>query len=847
MAGDRLIDGCAAGQVREIMLELDQIVLLTVSIASFALGLVVYQRAPDRVWNRIFTVHAGAVGGWVFINYLMQSASSVTEAAVWLRLTHPVVAVVICSCLDLAWVFPERIRPTPWLQRALLYTAGLIFSLVALAPNLFASIELTQGTVIVQYGWPFMAFGVFTVATLGYADWVLLKKSQHLIGLQRLQVDYVLIGLVVGQTMALVTMVILPLIWQNTYYSRWGSASYIFVIVAMAYAIGKHHIVKPRTVLYRVSTYLVTALGVVGVIMGAVIAVERLVPQPPFPEVWSYLVAGIIMGMIVVPVHHYIRTYLDRMLLSQRQREDSFQQASDAILRTLDANELLEFLSGMIWNTLRPTQVSVFMKDGGSDSFVLRSCLTAADNGGGQHLPEQLPGAHILLQAVSGSHHLLRRDDVFRFHSLDEAQQVARAMKELDTEVLAPLVWEDELVGMVCIGGRVSEEIYEAEELDMLRNVMPQVSLALRNAQLYAEMAQMREYSETILREMESGVIVVDADEEVVMYNPAAQRILGIPREQIVGHTLVGLPENIADCLHKALNNSHMRSGYRFEIEKDDGKIVPIACSTSAWGGPTDAREGAVAVISDLTMAHVLEQERQRAEHLALIRVLSAGMAHEIRNPMVAIRTFAELLPRRWDDPEFRSDFLVTAQQEIERIDQLLSQLLMLSKPAAAATNTVDINRVCEGVVRAMSARAESEQLQLHADLNTVDGQPVGDESRLHQALTNLVANAVDAEPEGGEVKVSTSQMVDAEGEPCVVIRVYNAGSYIPPGHTEQIFEPFYSDRPGGTGLGLAICRSIIQEHNGSISVRSARDSGTEFVVQLPIKTDANSTNTGEE
>jgi len=832
-----------------MMLELDQIVLLTVSVASFGLGLVVYQRAPDRVWNRIFTVHAVAVGVWVFINYLLQSASSVTEAALWLRLTHPVVAVVICSCLDLAWVFPERIRPTPWLQRVLLYTAGLIFSLVALAPNLFTSIELTQGTVIVQYGWPFVIFGVFTMATLGYADWVLLKKSQHLTGLQQLQVDYVLYGLVVGQTIALVTMVILPLVWQNTYYSRWGSASFICVIVAMAYAIAKHHIVKPQTALYRLGTYLLTAMGVAGVIMGMVIVVERLVPQLRFPEVWNYLfvIAGIIMGMIAVPIHHYIRAYLDRMLLSQRQREDSAQQASDAILRTLDANELLEFLSGMVWNTLRPTQVSVFMKDGGSDSFVLRSCLTAADNGGGQHLPEQLPGAHILLQAASGSHHLLHRDEVFRFHSLDEAQQVARAMEELDTELLAPLVWEDELVGMVCIGGRVSEEIYEAEDLDILRNIMPQVSLALRNAQLYAEMARMKEYSETILREMESGVIVVDADEEVVMYNPAAQRILGIPREQIVGHTLVGLPENIANCLHKALNNSRMRSGYRFEIEKDDGEIVPVACSTSAWGGATDAREGAVAVISDLTMAHELEQERQRAEHLALIRVLSAGMAHEIRNPMVAIRTFAELLPRRWDDPEFRSDFLVTAQQEIERIDQLLSQLLMLSKPAAAATDTVDINGVCEGVVRAMSARAESEQIRLHADLNLVDGQPIGDESRLHQALTNLVANALDAEPEGGEVKVSTTQMVDADGETWVVIRVYNAGSYIPPGHTEQIFEPFYSDKPGGTGLGLAICQSIIQEHNGSISMRSAPDSGTEFVVQLPLETDVDSTDSGEE
>ncbi len=486
------------------------------------------------------------------------------------------------------------------------------------------------------------------------------------------------------------------------------------------------------------------------------------------------------------------------------------------------------------------------MKDGSAGQFIRRSEHFAAENGTPVNCPESLSPQHILVQAVSASRNLLHRAQIFRFHSLAEAQPIAAAMEEIDTQLLAPMLWEDELVGLVCIGEKQSGEMYEAEELETLRNMMPQASLALRNAQLYAEVVQVKEYNENILRQMESGVIAVDAQENVVLCNPAAERILGLSRDEVIDHKLELLPENIADCLRPALTGYHPRSGYRFDIQKPDGQRVPVACSTSTWGGSPGSPEGALAVISDLTIVEELEQERQEAERLALIRVLSAGMAHEIRNPMVAIRTFAELLPTHWDDAEFRSDFLITAQDEIHRIEQLLTQLLMLSKPADAVTEEIDVSVLCEGVVRAMSARAQSQQIALSAALVPISYQPIGDEGRLHQAILNLITNAVEAEPQGGQVKVTTEEGPDAEGNPRVVIRVYNSASYIPPSQIEQIFRPFYSQKPGGTGLGLAICQTIIEEHGGTIQVRSAPSDGTEFIVELPIKTEADSVDNGD-
>ena len=821
-------------------------VLLAVSVIFIGLAVIVYHRAPDRVWNRIFAVHAFTVSGWVILNYLIQSAASAADATMWLRLTHPVVAIAICSGLDLAWVFPERIKAAPWAQRVVLYTTGLIVSTVALAPNLYTSVELAQGTVLVIYGWPFIVFGLFTMTITLWADAVLLRKVQPLTGLQRVQVIYMLIGLLIGQVGAIVTMVVLPLVWQNTYFSRWGPASYVFIISGMAYAIAKHHIVKPKVALYRTTAYLLTGAGVAGLFALAIIFAESAFAVHNIPTVLAYVVTGIVMGIIVVPVHLYIRQALDRTFLPQNQLEESFRHASDAILRTLDADQLPEFLSDTILSMFRPTQVSVFMKDGSAGQFIRRSEHFAAENGTPVNCPESLSPQHILVQAVSASRNLLHRAQIFRFHSLAEAQPIAAAMEEIDTQLLAPMLWEDELVGLVCIGEKQSGEMYEAEELETLRNMMPQASLALRNAQLYAEVVQVKEYNENILRQMESGVIAVDAQENVVLCNPAAERILGLSRDEVIDHKLELLPENIADCLRPALTGYHPRSGYRFDIQKPDGQRVPVACSTSTWGGSPGSPEGALAVISDLTIVEELEQERQEAERLALIRVLSAGMAHEIRNPMVAIRTFAELLPTHWDDAEFRSDFLITAQDEIHRIEQLLTQLLMLSKPADAVTEEIDVSVLCEGVVRAMSARAQSQQIALSAALVPISYQPIGDEGRLHQAILNLITNAVEAEPQGGQVKVTTEEGPDAEGNPRVVIRVYNSASYIPPSQIEQIFRPFYSQKPGGTGLGLAICQTIIEEHGGTIQVRSAPSDGTEFIVELPIKTEADSVDNGD-
>ncbi|MEI6501290.1 MAG: PAS domain-containing protein, partial [Armatimonadota bacterium] len=610
-----------------MLLRWDELVLLAISAASAVLAVAVFSRAPDRVWNRIFAVQAVAVSLWVALVYLLQAATTTAQADLWLRLTHPASALVICTFADIFWVFPERIEPAPVRRRAVLYGLGALVSCVGLAPNLYRSLEITRGTVVVMYDWPFLAFGLFSLVTVVYADYYLVCKLPRLTGLQRVQVTYVMIGAMIGQSITLVSNVLLPLIWHNTDYSRWGPASYIFVIGSVAYAIAKHGIIRPAAALSRVSAYLLTG-SVLALLIVVGIRIQPYLAPMGLPHGVVILLTGVGVGVLALPLRQWISVRLERTLPGANLAEAA-RSTSDAILRTLDGEQLPSFLSGAILQMLKATYVSVFSRDNRSGAFVVRSVKLASGVAPEGEMPDVLSAESLLLRTVLRTRDLLDRTQIRRFQTLEEALPLLTAMRELDVEVVAPILWEQELIGLALIGERVAGDMYGPDELRALRNLLPQVSLAVRNAQLFDEVVRIKEYNENILRQMQSGVIAVTADRQIVTINPAAEEILGIRAADVLGKLLDVLPERIAGRLALALSGHALRSEDRLEVENGRGDRIPIACSTSRWRGSPLSQEGAIAVISDLTLVEELEHERRDAEHLAMIRLLSAGMAHE--------------------------------------------------------------------------------------------------------------------------------------------------------------------------------------------------------------------------
>jgi signal transduction histidine kinase len=226
----------------------------------------------------------------------------------------------------------------------------------------------------------------------------------------------------------------------------------------------------------------------------------------------------------------------------------------------------------------------------------------------------------------------------------------------------------------------------------------------------------------------------------------------------------------------------------------------------------------------------------QRADRSSALGVLAAGIAHEVRNPLVSIRTFFQLAPERLGDEEFMTTFLAMAASEVDRISRLINELLSFARSPTPAFTTVDLNELVEGTVLLIGPEAKKLRIALELNLCKVPPRVHGNYEQLRQALLNLTFNALQATEAGGRVVLGT-RVVNFEGVTFGEIEVEDTGRGVPASSMESIFDPFYTTRAAGTGLGLAIVSQIVQEHSGTITVTSVEGQGSCFRVDIPVAT----------
>ena len=223
----------------------------------------------------------------------------------------------------------------------------------------------------------------------------------------------------------------------------------------------------------------------------------------------------------------------------------------------------------------------------------------------------------------------------------------------------------------------------------------------------------------------------------------------------------------------------------------------------------------------------------RRVDRLASLGTLTAGLAHEIRNPLVSIKTFLQLLPERFDDEEFRTYFLNLTVEEVERISSLLSELLDFARPSEPNFQKADINEIMEKVVLLADKEISKKSLVVHKQYNIDLPKAVVDRAQMKQVFLNIFLNAIQASSERGEIFIET-RFLDI-GEKFVQVIVRDKGEGISEKDIENIFTPFFSIKSGGTGLGLSISHQIVQEHRGTINVKSRPGEGSTFTINLPL------------
>lgn len=226
----------------------------------------------------------------------------------------------------------------------------------------------------------------------------------------------------------------------------------------------------------------------------------------------------------------------------------------------------------------------------------------------------------------------------------------------------------------------------------------------------------------------------------------------------------------------------------------------------------------------------------QRADRSSALGVLAAGIAHEVRNPLVSIRTFFQLAPERLGDEEFMTTFLAMAASEVDRISRLINELLSFARSPTPAFTTVDLNDLVEGTALLVGPEAKKLRISLVLNLCEVPPRVHGNYEQLRQALLNLAFNALQATEAGGRVVLGT-RVVSLEGTTFGEIEVEDTGRGIPSSSIGSIFDPFFTTRAAGTGLGLAIVSQIVEQHSGKIAVASVEGEGSSFRMDIPVAT----------
>jgi two-component system sensor histidine kinase AtoS len=348
------------------------------------------------------------------------------------------------------------------------------------------------------------------------------------------------------------------------------------------------------------------------------------------------------------------------------------------------------------------------------------------------------------------------------------------------------------------------------------------------------EITSLKAYADNILSSMTNGLITIDLEEKVVTLNEMAEKILGKKKEGMVGLTLdqvFGSDHPLHQMMVETL--LHGEGIFHSEMElKRDGENLWLTASTSSLTDAEGKKIGALVIFQDITEIKALEEKLRHADRLAALGTLSAGLAHEIKNPLSAIKTFVQLLPKKIENPFFMEKFSITVPREIDRINQLVEDLLELTRRRIRPMVDLDVNLLILQIIDLHGEEMGKKRITFEDHLDRTLPSIHGDSDTLYRAFSNIVINSIQAMPSGGSLTISTEQ---DQRSSLAKITFRDTGIGMDEETSKNFFNPFFTTKDKGAGLGMVLTRKIIEDHRGTIEVMSEKGIGTTFVLRLPV------------
>ena len=357
---------------------------------------------------------------------------------------------------------------------------------------------------------------------------------------------------------------------------------------------------------------------------------------------------------------------------------------------------------------------------------------------------------------------------------------------------------------------------------------------------LRRELEDVKNFMESIIQSIGSGIMVTHVKDMITYINRAGERILGFSQNELIGKPLSSLSLREKQSVVQSFLNNPEDLDTRKEgwMRKKDGAEFPVGFSINNHLDNLGESIGKIVIFRDLTSIYKIQEEILRMDRLVSLGKLSSGIAHELRNPLAGIKTTAQALGEEMTEEDPRREYLQRITKEIDRLNELLKTFFSFAKPQKLNLTPCHVRDIINEIIPFLIKEIADKGIRFEEKNDPHLPRIRADKTQMHQVFLNLFLNAIQAMPDGGELKIGVSSFVSAAGDGpkqnFIKAVVSDTGKGIPPHMISRIFDPFFTTKPKGIGLGLSIAYQIINKHGGTIKVESQWENGTSFVITLP-------------
>ena len=684
----------------------------------------------------------------------------------------------------------------------------------------------------------------FTVLFLLGAVVLLFARREASSTIQRQQMKWITGGTFVG-VLPFTGLYAIPYllgwpIYTSTEFSILGLA---LIPLGFGYAITKYRLMDVELIFKEGAAYLLASSTLLGLYFGIAVligwAIQGFSPGSGFV---FFALSALMVAFLFAPIKHKIQEQIDRYFYKEEyDHRGSLASFGKTLGSEINLPRLAEKISRRIRQTFNLEPVAIFLRKESSTNLYQLYHSEDLVRPGEQTTAVELEVSMGLFWGEKGE-----LNQQFASGSDEEVGRFKETLAQWGFFYTEPFQVHGRTIGFIALGKRCNGDFLSSDDLDLIATLTGYAAIAIDNALLYSsleakagELADLKAYSENVVESITVGVVVIDAQGKILIWNNSMQSLYGLGRNEVVDKNIV---EVFADDLIQTMKRiieeprwvvqDTMRL-YKTHLTSRDGQNRLVNISLSPFVSHIDVVTGTLLVFDDITEKVQLEGQLLQAEKLSSIGLFAAGVAHEVNTPLAGISSYAQMLLKKTpvDDPRYQ--VLKKIEKQSFRASDIVTNLLNFARFKDSDLREVNINSLVKETLSLLKHQLVKSKIDVKLSLDSSLPGTLGNGGKLQQVFLNLFLNARDAMPQGGELKLRTYH----EGSQ-LVVRIQDNGVGISKEDIKRIYDPFFTTKEvgRGTGLGLSVSYGIIQEHSGRISVESAPGKGTVFSIHFPVK-----------